>query len=562
MWDTLVHYTEAYVTTVQAMAEPFTPPPVLYVQRILSKYADTIGVPTDQLSFLLAAAGTLFVVGPITRFLPGPPLVRSLWGALTGLFFCLLVIGSNWAHVAISAFVSYAMMWLLPISIMPYAVFLFELFYTSLGHIHRMAVSSAPLIMDITDGSSSAAATVPTAFDFSAPQMILIIRMTSLAWSIYDGHRVRVFNAALAEWKVRFARDASTPEALAARAKIDRMEPSPSQVVRALPSPPNVLHFLGFILHPASSFCGPAFDYHEYIQSISFAKVRPDGSPAPTVNYLRALRQMAVALFFGGLFFIGDKYAPVADLYRPELAQQGILYRIGLLYSSLLVQRSKYYFAWLLAEACCLVSGFGYYAKGTEERWDGVENANVGEFELGTSIRGLSVGWNKFTSKWLRTSVYDRVPPAWGLAATYIVSASWHGFYAGYYLFFFSAGFMQVINREFRRKIRPRIITPGSTPTTQLLYDIFTWAASLLAVSYLAASFVGLTLEAGLTVWSHFGYMGHYLSLVIWVVLKLIPPPPRTAAAPGGPKKPVAAAAAAADLTTPSMAKAATIKAD
>jgi len=47
--------------------------------------------------------------------------------------------------------------------------------------------------------------------------------------------------------------------------------------------------------------------------------------------------------------------------------------------------------------------------------------------------------WNRSTTYWLRFVIYDRVHST---VPVFFFSAFWHGFYAGYYLTFFTGGIL------------------------------------------------------------------------------------------------------------------------
>lgn len=86
-----------------------------------------------------------------------------------------------------------------------------------------------------------------------------------------------------------------------------------------------------------------------------------------------------------------------------------------------------------------MLCGFGfegYSEQGTSRGWNGVSNMDIIGFEFAPSIREASRAWNKGTQNWLERYVYSRTGNS--LMATYFVSAFWHGFYPGYYLFFMS----------------------------------------------------------------------------------------------------------------------------
>ena len=72
--------------------------------------------------------------------------------------------------------------------------------------------------------------------------------------------------------------------------------------------------------------------------------------------------------------------------------------------------RTKYYYAWLLADSICNASGLGFngYHDNGNARWDLTSNVDILGFEFGLSLRDSIDSWNKFTNRWLRFVVYER----------------------------------------------------------------------------------------------------------------------------------------------------------
>ena len=96
-----------------------------------------------------------------------------------------------------------------------------------------------------------------------------------------------------------------------------------------------------------------------------------------------------------------------------------------------------------------------------------MNNIDVLGVELGMSMRDYTNKWNKNTQSWLQRYVYERTNNS--LTAVYMVSAFWHGFYPGYYLFFMSVPLGTEVQREMFRKLRPRAVKNASL---KVVYDM------------------------------------------------------------------------------------------
>ena len=64
--------------------------------------------------------------------------------------------------------------------------------------------------------------------------------------------------------------------------------------------------------------------------------------------------------------------------------------------------------------------------------------------QMSTSLKVLLDNWNKMTTQWLRLIVYERYNNS---MLVFLFSASWHGFYAGYYLTFLFGGLFIYVAR-------------------------------------------------------------------------------------------------------------------
>lgn len=123
--------------------------------------------------------------------------------------------------------------------------------------------------------------------------------------------------------------------------------------------------------------------------------------------------------------------------YSPWYALNRLIY----LQVAAFTSRCKYYVAWFLSEAACVLCGFGFngYDTSGKVRWDRFTNIYVRKCEFSQSIKEMLDHWNIGANRWLRYYVYMRITPpgqtggASSTLVTYAVSALWHGFYPGYY---------------------------------------------------------------------------------------------------------------------------------
>lgn len=449
---------------------------------------------------------------------------KHTFSLILGILFLQYALRETWVHSLASSLLCYLCVRVLPPSLSPLLVFAISIFWVSLTHVYRM------WYLD----------TLPDPYALSDPsgcQMVLTIKLTSFAFNLLDGYTL-------------LFKGEATPSIHVPQKIIDERR---SRAIRALPS---LLDYLSYIFFFGGILTGPAFDFVEYSSSIDrskYATIAPpaatgaSGGGAGTVGadgvgeqpvpdsqipspYLPSLKRVLGALIFLPLhLYLGSAYNYVDMPAR----LQGLSYpwRLVDMVLASMGERTKYYFLWLMAEGGCILCSLGYEGSRKEEGWlsDGwgaLSNVTILRLETAESIRDVSVYWNKNTALWLRRYVYERLRgPYLNLAATYIISAAWHGFYPGYFLFFVSVGVAQEVSRRVRTKLRPHFLQEdGKTPRpAKRLYDLAGLVLTYLWICYAVISFKVLTVARTFELWGELYYFGHAILLVPLVVLPFIP---------------------------------------
>lgn len=301
------------------------------------------------------------------------------------------------------------------------------------------------------------------------------------------------------------------------------------QKLRSVDRVPSLLEFFSFVLFPGNITIGPSFEYADYK---SFAEGNSVSPPPYAAGVSKLLQGM---FYFAAHTAISMKYPCAALLTSPEFFSTGSwMYRYTVIWVALVGYRFKYYFGWKIAEGAACMGGIGY--NGVDKttgahKWDRVENISVINYETSQSLRTSSQCWNKTTNLWLRRYVYDRAPPSVNLYFTYLVSAFWHGFYPGYYMFFLSIAAATMVHRQIRRKIRPRFMAEdGKAPgSLKWLYDIASVMATSVTLNYFVMSFVVLASSRALFAFRGFNFFGHYALALSFLIFNspLIKAPPR-----------------------------------
>ncbi|KAG8580232.1 hypothetical protein GDO81_007201 [Engystomops pustulosus] len=123
--------------------------------------------------------------------------------------------------------------------------------------------------------------------------------------------------------------------------------------------------------------------------------------------------------------------------------------------------------------------------------------------------------WNIQTALWLKRVCYERATDN-PTALTFLLSAVWHGVYPGYYLTFFTGSLMTLAARNIRSNVRHHFL---QSPELKLIYDVMTWIATQVAISYTVAPFVLLSVKPSLQFYSSWYYCLHILCVLVLLLM-------------------------------------------
>uniref|UniRef100_A0A1B0CWJ1 Uncharacterized protein n=2 Tax=Lutzomyia longipalpis TaxID=7200 RepID=A0A1B0CWJ1_LUTLO len=368
--------------------------------------AELTDLPIDLINFLISQCLALLLASFFRSVLhPSkvPASVRHAIGLVLGLFFGYFCFGQQAIHIAGLPAICYIVIRTQNPQIVQRLVMVVALLYLSCIHLHRQYYDYGSYSLDIT-----------------GPLMIITQKVTSLAFSIHDG----------------FTRE--------------QKELTKSQQYHAVKKLPSALEFFSYALHFQGILAGPIVfyrDYMEFIEGYHILKHAPGTTSAINRSNIvhepspmkSVINKVAASLVCAYIFMKFVTMYPIETIKDDEFINNTTMaYKMWFVMMATTACRFKYYHAWLFADAICNNSGLGfngYEADGTA-KWDMISNINVIGFELGTNFRDCINCWNMGTNRWLRMTVYERVPKKYGTMLTFALSALWHGFYPGYYVTF------------------------------------------------------------------------------------------------------------------------------
>ncbi|CAG8532052.1 9767_t:CDS:10 [Ambispora gerdemannii] len=379
-------------------------------------------------------------------------------------------------------------------------------------------------------------------FDLTGPQMILVIKLTTFAFSVYDGQK-------------------------------PIKELTPYQRNKRIVVLPSLLEFLGYVFFFGGFLVGPAFEFMDYRQFITMGMYKlssktlkriqlqhhdeidqslqnniigqnngqitdnqkddDDDDEKKNLYYIPdgfypAVRKLLFGFFWITLSMLMAKEFTIEWTLSEEYKKKSFLYKFYYIQIAAFCARFKYYVVWLIAEGACILSGLGFngYDDKGNAKWNRVTNIDVIAYETADNIKTLLEAWNMNTNIWLKNYVYLRVTPSgkkptfFSTFATFGTSALWHGFLPGYYLTFVSGAFVQSTHRAIRRNIRPFFLTPTLSPYKRI-YDLTGWFATQITINYLIVPFLLLSLRQSLHVWKLNYFIAHVGVILINVLFAM-----------------------------------------
>ncbi|XP_012688947.2 lysophospholipid acyltransferase 1 [Clupea harengus] len=464
---------------------------------LLSPVSDIVGVPLDQVNFLVCQIFGLALAFWFRLSLSHRrvgPVVRHAVATLLGSCFAIFCFGWYASHLFILVLACYAIMVMASQhNIQRYSMI------TAMGYLTVCQVSR---VFIFNYGILST--------DFSGPLMIVTQKITILAFQVHDG---------------MCKEETLTPE----------------QKDQAVVSKPSLLQYLSYNLNFFSVLVGPCSNYKDYEAFIEGRHLQhrlrrpgaqgtsvqngwdkmPSPSPVGAVGHKLLICAGCLVVFFSV-----TKAFPIAYNIDPHfISETPFPTRLAYAFVSIQAARPKFYFAWTLADAVHNAAGYGI--KGLNEKgevsWDLISNIHIWEIETATSFKKFIDNWNIQTGIWLKFVCYDRAS-RYRTALTFVLSALWHGVYPGYYFTFLTAIPITMAARAMRKNARHHFL---SCSVLKLSYDGVTWAATQLTICYTVMPFLLLAVEPTMQYYRSMYFHVHIISVLLALSLPGRPRGPR-----------------------------------
>ncbi|XP_014259800.1 lysophospholipid acyltransferase 5 [Cimex lectularius] len=310
-----------------------------------------------------------------------------------------------------------------------------EMLYTLLGLVVVYAilkmiggtVHSVIITFVFTLGSLIAGYWVTTTDNYdivwTMPYCILTLRLTGLAFDIYDG---------------------SLPE--------EQLSKDSKQL--ALREVPSLLEIAGFTYMPTSFMIGPQFPMRKYKDFVA-GKLKPANQTIPQC-VRPAMERLLLGLIYCFLYTAGSMYYSPSYLQSEKFREHHFFQKVFDIAIWAHVALYQYICCWLFTEGSCILIGLGY--NGTDKegmpKWNGCSNVDVVLFEKAQNFsHDYVASFNTNTNFWVLQYVYKRLKflgnKNLSQLGVLLFLSIWHGLHSGYYVTFFTEFFAVYMEKDY-----------------------------------------------------------------------------------------------------------------
>ncbi|PAA74826.1 hypothetical protein BOX15_Mlig016791g3 [Macrostomum lignano] len=473
---------------------------------LLSPFVPYTGLTVDKLNFIVCQLVAIALGRPFQKYFAAEPgssnMARYAVSFVVGCLLCLFCFGHQILHVLFQGTVCLLIMLYADRRYARFAACIFAIAYLSACHLMRQFYDYGGYTLDIT-----------------GPLMISTQRLSTLAFNIHDGIVVKAMEEADRKKKTDDQTEQQESDKSSEKVKPNLTERQMQHFVRDFPS---LLQYYTYLVHFQGILVGPFVFYVDFRNYMDGTIPMPsDLTKEQREHYLRGTSRILVVakwtLFFALVTLTMQTVFPLNFLAEDGFQSYSLISKWFYMTLACFVIRQRYYFAWSLGELSYLSSGCGFTGinKDTgKAEYKTVQNFDFNGVELSTSMKMAIDNWNISTVHWLRECVYERVPSKHATLAVFIASATWHGFYPGYYLLFISVAFFTTVARLARRHLRPHF---QGSETAKLAYDVVTGLASLTTLNYGAGAFALLDLYKGLRFWWSMYFIVHVIAGLMYL---------------------------------------------
>lgn len=407
-----------------------------------------------------------------------PPAIKHIYFILTGLFQCYFNFGTDIYHSLLNIAAIYVLLRVAggrKLSVI--CAFLFNTGYLVLGYYFENAKGADYSIT------------------WTMPHCVLTLRLTAVAFDLYDGHKRPV----------------------PADAKDTAMSECPS-----------LLELLGQCYFFGGFLVGPQYNMQRYLNFVN-GKYSDPATKGPPNSLQPALERFLLGIVYIGAFQVVYVFVSDDFLQSPAFQERGLLVKCLLLLVWGKTCLNKYLGSWLLTEGAIIYCGLSYNKSDNNNivQWDACTNVRVTQLETGCTLHNYVTSFNCNTNLWMAKYIFKRLRflgnKTISQCCTLFYLALWHGLYTGYYVCFF----LEFVYITTERKIAEtaekvdilhRVVSYTTQPVLYIVKKIF----SSFLLSFALVGFSLLEYKKWSVVYWSLSYIGFVIAVVLFVACVLM----------------------------------------
>jgi lysophospholipid acyltransferase len=133
------------------------------------------------------------------------------------------------------------------------------------------------------------------------------------------------------------------------------------QKKNCLKKKPTLFEFYGYIYFFPSFLVGPVFNMKEYLDFIDMSLFETVPNKKQPKSFIPSIKKFFIGLICGLItILLGNKYGLEHFRENKFYENYNFLQRLGYLWLGTFACRWPYYYAWIVAEASCILCGIGF----------------------------------------------------------------------------------------------------------------------------------------------------------------------------------------------------------
>ena len=226
---------------------------------------------------------------------------------------------------------------------------------------------------------------------------------------------------------------------------------------KAIEDLPSLCKIIGYTYNVPSCIASPFFEYKDYED---WMELKGNYQNIPD-TFIPGFKRFSTGILWLVFFAIlSVMYKPIF-LVDESFCSKSLLQQSFQQFMTMNTIKYTYFMVFALNDGNLVSSGLAYDHQGKREgksNFDRIKNINENIIDTNFYAKRIAVSWNMTISFWLKKYVYNRLvsnsdkrPGMFEFLMTFLISAFWHGFYPGYYLFFVYFGVFAYSSGEIKK---------------------------------------------------------------------------------------------------------------